>query len=787
DKDPVSSSEDFDFAVAASDLHSHGTAAKIVAFRRLGSNSNAKDKLRQTAKATYVVALEGLYRIKINKTKKNDPFLSASVTAYEDPDSDTPELSSLSESLKAAGTELTDFLATLQLPNQVLRQLRKTIDEAPATKLADLLASMIDLSIDEKLELLAMAENRVERVTKVIELVTRQVQVLKISQKIQSTVENKLGKQQREYILRQQLEAIKKELGESDGSGDGDNDSDPELSSLKQKLQSITLPEDAAKATTRELGRLKRMPPNMPEHQIIRNYLEWMSELPWTLGSGASAIDVEKARMQLDADHFGMAGVKKRVLEYLAVGKLKKDLKGPILCLLGPPGVGKTSLGKSIAAALGRKFHRISLGGVRDEAEIRGHRRTYIGALPGMIIQGMRKCGVNDPVFLLDEIDKLTRDNRGDPSAALLEVLDPEQNSTFTDHYLSVPFDLSKVLFIATANDAETISAPLMDRMEVIQIPGYTFPEKLAIAANHLVPKQLKVHGLTDKLVTFPDAALMKIATEYTRESGVRTLEREVASVCRHMAVTYAQAQERFASDGFNGIVTPQKVEEILGAPRFMEEVSEASRVPGVVTGLAWTSTGAGGLLVIEAMSISGGKGQVVLTGKLGDVIKESAQIAVSWVRANAGSGKLQLGGEEWRGRDVMEGVDVHIHFPAGAIPKDGPSAGITIVTALVSLFSGRPVRNHLAMTGEMTLRGQVQPVGGIKEKVLAAHRGGVKRVLLPERNRKDLDEIPRDVQSSMEICFVSRIEEALDLAFDGEPIWHGVSAGPRIHLDAKL
>ncbi|KAJ3114878.1 Lon protease-like protein 2 [Physocladia obscura] len=731
------SQSDEDLALDASRLAPFGVAARVVAFRSFTpSSAQKKNSKTQTATVSYLVALEGLYRIKIESVKKLDPFLVVAVTPFHD-----------KATLKSTGLELANLLSQLQLPPQAITQLRKTISDAPAPLLADLLASMIDLSTEEKIEILGSVDVT-DRVERVVELVVRQVQ----------------------------LEAIKKELGETT-SGDGaDSDTDPELSSLKAKLESLQMPEDASKATKRELARLARMPAQMPEHQIIRNYLEWMSEMPWNFGTGSDDIDVDKARLRLDADHFGMEGVKKRVLEYLAVGKLKKDLKGPILCLMGPPGVGKTSLGKSIANALGRKFHRISLGGVRDEAEIRGHRRTYIGALPGLIIQAMKKCGANDPVILLDEIDKVTRDSRGDPASALLEVLDPEQNSTFTDHYLNVPFDLSKVLFIATANDSETISAPLMDRMEVIQIHGYTFPEKLQIAASYLLPKQLKTHGLEPSLITIPDASLLKIATDYTRESGVRALEREIASVCRHLAVSYAQAQERHALDAFSGFVSPLRVQEILGAPKFVEEaIGEGLAAPGVVMGLAWTSDGAGGLLFIEAMRIRGGKGSLVLTGKLGDVIKESAQIGVSWVRANAarlglffGSGGDDGGNVVGDKRDIMEGIDVHIHFPAGATPKDGPSAGITIVTALVSLFSGRSVKSLVAMTGEISLRGKVHAVGGIKEKVLAAHRGGIKRVILPAQNKKDVDEIPSDVQKSIELCFVSKIDEVLELAFDG-------------------
>ncbi|KAJ3390921.1 hypothetical protein HDU84_006765 [Entophlyctis sp. JEL0112] len=762
-----------DFGADPAELFGYGVAARIVSFRRL--QQSAREKL------VYLVALEGVHRIRIDKALRADPVLNVAVTVFVEKEIRSSEMTTLSNALRTAGLELTELLSQLQLPAQALAHLKQTIADAPTHLLADLLASMIDLSQEEKLDLLACVDT-VKRVTRVVELVIRQIQVLKISQKIQTTVENNLGKQQREFILRQQLEAIKKELGESD-SGSGNSESDPDLAALKSKLDSLQLPEDAAKIVSRELGRMARMPTQMPEHQVIRSYLEWMSEMPWNIRTGSDDIDIEKARMQLDADHYGMDGVKKRILEYLAVGKLKRDLKGPILCLLGPPGVGKTSLGKSIATALGRKFHRISLGGVRDEAEIRGHRRTYIGALPGLIVQGLKKCGSNDPVILLDEIDKLTRDNRGDPSAALLEVLDPEQNSTFTDHYLNVSFDLSKVLFIATANDADTISAPLLDRMEVIQLPSYTFPEKLEIARSHLVPKQLKAHGLdvlqTHK-INITDQALQKIATEYTRESGVRGLDRCIAAVSRHLAVAYSRAGERFALDGFNGNVDARRVEEILGAPRFRstEEIRELG--VGVVAGLAWTPTGDGGVLVIEAVKVPSGstdahrRSNLVLTGKLGDVIKESAQLGVTWMRANSGRFGIDT--------DVLDGGDIHIHFPDGATPKDGPryissvvfsctqvnrSAGITIVVALVSLFTNRPVRKFVAMTGEMTLRGRVQPVGGIKEKILAAHRSGIQRVILPSKNRKDAAEIPEEVRKTIELCFVDRIEEVLEFAFD--------------------
>ncbi|KAI9349446.1 Lon protease C-terminal proteolytic domain-containing protein [Zopfochytrium polystomum] len=631
------------------------------------------------------------------------------------------------------------------------------LDSTPPGQLADLFASMIDLSLDEKLQILELVDSKT-RIKRTLELLTRQIQVLKISQKLQTTVENKLGQKQREFILRQQLDAIKKELGETE---EGEED---EVADLSKRIAEAKLPEEASKAADRELRRLKKMHSSLAEYQVIRTYLEWLSEVPWTR-STEDVIDISKARSQLNSDHYGLDKVKTRVLEFLAVRKLKADLKGPILCFVGPPGVGKTSLGRSIAAALGRKFYRISLGGVRDEAEIRGHRRTYIGALPGMIIQGLRRCGVRNPVFLLDEIDKLGRDVRGDPASALLEVLDPEQNSTFSDHYLNVPFDLSQVLFIATANDGEAIPAPLMDRMEVIRIPGYTFEEKLHIAKRYLLPKQLSGHGLPASQVEVPDEILSKIAVGYTREAGVRSLEREIGSVCRSLAVEYADAKEKSAPETFDGVLTEDRVEKFLGHQKFDDDVSERSAIPGVATGLAWTASGAGGLLFIEATQMPG-KGSLVLTGKLGDVIKESAQLGLTWVRANAqklGLSKAKV--------NIIDSTDIHIHFPAGAIPKDGPSAGITIVTALVSLFSGKPVADHLAMTGEMTLRGMVQPVGGIKEKVLAAHRGGIKKIILPFRNRKDLSDVPERVLQEIDFHFVKTADEVLVIAFDGQII----------------
>ncbi|RKO91429.1 Lon protease C-terminal proteolytic domain-containing protein [Blyttiomyces helicus] len=643
------------------------------------------------------------------------------------------------------------------------------LDSTPAGQLADLFTSVIDLSLEEKLQILETIDVKA-RISQALGLLTRQVQTLKISQKLQSTVESKIGTKQREFFLRQQLEAIKKELGDND---DGEED---EVGDLSRRILAAKLPIESHKSASRELTRLKRMNPSMAEYQVIRTYLEWLAELPWDRSTD-DVMDIARARAQLDGDHFGLEKVKSRILEYLAVRKLKADLKGPILCLLGPPGVGKTSLGKSIAKALGRKFHRIALGGVSDESEIRGHRRTYVGALPGVIIQGLRSCGVNNPVVLLDEIDKLGHDNRGDPSSALLEVLDPEQNSAFTDHYLNTAFDLSKVLFIATANDASTIPGPLMDRMELINIPGYTFDEKLHISRRYLLPKQIATHGLTPSDLVMTDDALNNVAVGYTREAGVRTLEREIAAVCRAVAVEHAEAKER------NTVVTDkdvtiEKVERILGPHRYEDDVAQRGSIPGVVMGLAWTASGAGGLLFIEATQMPG-HGVLHLTGKLGEVIRESADIGLTWVRANA----ERLGISHTPSGNLIENLDVHIHFPAGAVPKDGPSAGITIVTALVSLFTGQPVRERTAMTGEVSLRGHVLPVGGIKEKVLAAHRSGIRHIIIPHRNAKDLAEIPPKVRAEIDFTFARTVADVLVAAFGDR--WAHLVDRPAIKDDA--
>src|SRR5690606_33797961 len=546
----------------------------------------------------------------------------------------------------------------------------------------------------------------------------------------------------------QQLKAIKEELGEDEGD-QGD------LDGLEERIAKANLPSEADSVAKKQLKRLRSMQVGSAEYTVVRTYLDWILDLPWTTATEDN-MDIAEVRRVLDEDHYGLDKVKKRIVEYLAVRKLKKDKKGPILCLIGPPGVGKTSLGRSIARALGRKFHRISLGGVHDEAAIRGHRRTYVGALPGQVIQGMKKAGTVNPVFMLDEIDKIGHAFRGDPAAARREVLDPEQNDTFQDHYLEVPYDLSKVMFIATANVGDTIPPALKDRMEVIEIPGYTRKEKLDIARDHLVPKQLSEHGITPEQLVLEDACLEAIIDNHTREAGVRNLERQIASVVRGVAVKVADGEK-----GPWTLKTEDDVREFLGPPRFTSEVAERTAETGVATGLAWTAVG-GEILFIEATRMHG-TGKLQLTGQLGDVMKESAQAAMSYVRSHA----KQLGIPE----DFLEKSDIHIHIPAGAMPKDGPSAGVTMMTALVSLLTHIKVRHDVAMTGEITLRGRVLPVGGIKEKVLAAHRAGIKRIILPERNRVDLEEVPKEIIESLEFIFVSRMDQVLEYALESTPV----------------
>jgi ATP-dependent Lon protease len=611
--------------------------------------------------------------------------------------------------------------------------------------LADLIASTLSIPLVDKQNLLETLDvkGRLERANF---LLTKELTVLELGSKIQSQVREGIDKSQREYFLREQLKAIQKELGEKD-------ERTAEIEELRQRMAQAKLPPEAMKEGERELDRLAKMPPAAAEYTVSRTYLDWLIELPWSVHTEDN-LDISQAQKVLDEDHYDLEKVKKRILEYISVRKLKADMKGPILCFVGPPGTGKTSVGKSIAKALGRKFIRISLGGVRDEAEIRGHRRTYVGALPGRIIQGIRKSGSNNPVFMLDEIDKLGMDFRGDPSAALLEVLDPEQNYAFSDHYLDVAFDLSKVMFITTANILDPIPPALRDRMEVLDLLGYTEEEKFKIAKEFLVPKQVEAHGLSEKDIQFEEEALLRIALEYTREAGVRNLEREIAHICRGVARRVAEGH------GAPSIIKPDDVPSYLGPIKFFSEVAERTSEPGVATGLAWTPTG-GDILFVEATRMKGRKG-FSLTGQLGDVMKESAQAALSYVRARAKALKIP--------EDFFDHSDIHIHVPAGAIPKDGPSAGVTMFTAITSLLTGRPVRSDVAMTGEITLRGLVLPVGGIKEKVLAARRAGITTVILPGRNEKDLEEVPEQVKKDMKFHFVQRMDEVIRFALKEKP-----------------
>ena len=633
----------------------------------------------------------------------------------------------------------------IELLPQVPPELASAIDniESPGA-LADMVGGLIDIKPADK-QIILEALKVSDRLDRVIELLAHRVEVLKLSREIGEQTQGKLNKTQREYVLREQLRTIKKELGE--------DDTQSELDELRQAIIDAKMPEDVTKQANKELRRLEGMPEASTEHSMVRTYLDWLVSLPWSK-SDPENIEIAKAREILDADHYGLTKVKRRVLEYLAVRKLNSAGRSPILCFVGPPGVGKTSLGQSIARALGLKFVRSSLGGVHDEAEIRGHRRTYIGSMPGNIIQSLRKAGTRNPVFMLDEMDKLGVGFHGDPSAALLEVLDPEQNSTFADHYLDVPFDLSKVLFVATANVLENIPGPLRDRMEIIELPGYTQDEKLAIATRYLVQRQLTANGLTDANASISQAAIAEVIDGYTREAGVRNLERDIGALLRHAAMRIAEGTaESVAIDAVD-------VPIILGPRRFENETKLRTSVPGVATGLAWTPVG-GDILFIEA-SLVPGKGQLILTGQLGDVMKESAQAAVSLAKM-----RLDKLGVE---RSVLEVNDLHIHLPAGAIPKDGPSAGVAMFLAVASLLSGRTVRHDIAMTGEISLRGLVLPIGGVKEKTLAALRAGINTVLLPSRNKKDLEEIPEHARKQLTFVWLDNIDDALAAAFDAPP-----------------
>ena len=709
------------------DLHPIGTASHIHKMFKLPDGS-----LR--------IIVQGVTRVRLDEVLAARPYLRARVTELPEVvgDKDKLEIDALQRNIK---TNFQQIVSLSPLMSDDLQTLAINITEPG--RLADFIASSLGtINTDVKQEVLATLDVRA-RLDLLNRLLIKELEVLELGSKIQSQVQSEVGKNQRDYFLREQLKAIQKELGEGD-------DQTREIDELRDKIEAAGLPDVVKKEALRELDRLSKMPPAAAEFTVARTYLDWIVALPWSKRTD-EVIDLVHTKEVLDHEHSGLDKLKDRILEYLAVRKLNPALKGPILCFVGPPGVGKTSLARSIATSLERKFVRISLGGVRDEAEIRGHRRTYIGALPGQIIQGLRRAESKNPVFILDEVDKLGSDFRGDPSSALLEVLDPEQNNTFRDHYLDVPFDLSEVLFITTANVLDTIPGPLRDRMEVLELAGYTEEEKLAIAREHLVGKQVQNHGLTPKQVVFTDAALRAVIRGYTREAGVRNLEREIGAICRKTARRRAEGDEAKVR------VTPELVSELLGAPRYLEEeVEQRTKQPGVATGMAWTPVG-GEVLFVEASRMAGGS-SLTLTGQLGDVMKESARAALSWVRAHA---------TEWNiDPEFFKASEIHLHVPSGAIPKDGPSAGVTMVTALVSTLSRRAVRGDVSMTGEITLSGKVLPVGGIKEKVLAAKRAGIKEVILPKQNEKNVKEdLNEELRRGLTIHLVSTIDEALLLA----------------------
>jgi ATP-dependent Lon protease len=697
---------------------------------------------------TLRLVVQGLTRFRIGDVLQEAPFLRARIQRIDD---EAPSTAALEvEALARTATGLFQKVVSLSptLPDELASILGAA--ESPSA-LADLIAGSLPTLPTALRQEILETTSVAERLQRLVAALTKEVEVLELGSKIQSEAQSEMSKTQREYYLREQMKAIQKELGDAD-------DRTQEIDALREKIEAAGMTEEAKKEALRELDRLSKMPPAAAEYTVARTYIDWLVTMPWQQET-ADNVDIGPARTILDEDHEGLEKIKERILEYLAVKKIRPAGKDPILCFVGPPGVGKTSLGRSIARALGRKFHRISLGGMRDEAEIRGHRRTYIGALPGQIIQGLRRAGTKNPVFMLDEIDKLGMDFRGDPASALLEVLDPEQNVSFRDHYLDVAFDLSRVLFVTTANVLDTVPPALRDRMEIIPLAGYTEEEKIAIAQRHLVPKEAREHGLdAAKDIEFTPEALRLLARGYTREAGVRNLEREIASVCRKVARRRAEGQTDSAR------ITPDVVTSFLGVPRFeLEEVEERTRVPGVAIGLAWTPVG-GDVLVIEATRMQG-KRTLTLTGQLGDVMKESVQAALSWVRSHAG--ELEIAPDFW------ETSDIHVHVPAGAIPKDGPSAGVTMTTALVSLLSGRRVRRGLAMTGEVSLAGRVLPVGGIKEKVLAAHRAGIRTLVIPARNAKNLmEDVPSRVRDQMTVHLADSVSDVLKHALEDIPSW---------------
>ncbi len=680
---------------------------------------------------------QGIARCRIKKFVASEPYMLASVELIEE---DIQEDSRTLAYMRGVANNFLKIIDASESFSEELKVVVMNIDDPG--RLADLIATNLDVEVAEKQKMLEEKSPR-KRLQMLSKVVMRELDVLELGQKLQTRVRKSIDKDQREYYLRQQLKAIQRELGEVD-------EGSVELDDLRERIEAADFPEKVQVAADRELDRLARMSPGASEYTVSKTYLDWLLDLPWNESSG-DKLNLKRAETILDRDHYGLDDVKERIIQYLAVRKLKDNHRGPILCLAGPPGVGKTSLGRSIAEAVGRKFFRFSLGGMRDEAEIRGHRRTYVGSMPGRIINGIKECGTNNPVFMLDEIDKLGQDFRGDPASALLEVLDPEQNCDFTDHYLNLQFDLSKVMFITTANMLDTIPRPLLDRMEVIQLPGYTNLEKLQIAKRYLMPRQIEENGLSGKFIRFTDAGLMAIVEDHTREAGVRNLEREIGTVCRKVATDVAKGKKKRQVIGSNNL------EDYLGSPSYSGDRLRRHLKVGVVTGLAWTQVG-GRILYIEGLSMPGGRGQLRLTGQVGSVMQESASAAYSYLRNRFGARKEY--------EEFFTGRDVHIHLPAGAVPKDGPSAGIAMASVLLSLLAGKPLGRRTAMTGEMTLTGAVLPIGGLLEKVLAAHRVGIRRIIIPEANKSDLEVIPEEVREAIEFVPVSNVDEVFDIIF---------------------
>jgi ATP-dependent Lon protease len=727
---------------------------------RVGTVANVH-RLFKAPDETITLIMQGIRRIRIDEYTAEQPYLMARVRESPEATNETVEVQALQRSIIDTFRRLSELLPAV--PEELMTMATNIEDPL---QLAYSIAAHVRMDLENAQQLLELDDTR-EKLHFLLAMLTKELEVVELGRKIQSDAKSEVEKTQREYFLREQLKAIQRELGEA-------SEQQMEVEEFRQKIEAAGMPEEAEKEARRELDRLSKIPVAAAEYGVIRTYLDWLTSLPWDTETDDN-LDIGHAREVLDEDHYDLDEIKERILEYLAVRKLKEERKeereteevtdyirrereGVILCFVGPPGTGKTSLGQSIARALGRKFVRQSLGGLRDEAEIRGHRRTYIGALPGRIVQALRRVGTRNPIFMLDEVDKIGKDFRGDPAAALLEVLDPEQNREFRDHYLDVPFDLSRVMFITTGNLLDPIPSPLRDRMEILKLSGYTEREKIRIAQGYLIPRQRRENALLQDEISFTDEALQKIICEYTREAGVRNLEREIGRVCRKVATAIAES-----GDEKEILVTPDDIPEYLGQPRFFPETALRTRIPGVATGLGWTPTG-GDIQFFEATRMPGKK-EFKVTGRLGDVMKESAQAALSYVRSKAEELHIP--------EDFFEDVDIHLHVPAGAIPKDGPSAGVTIATALVSLLTGRKVRPDVGMTGEITLRGQILPVGGIKEKVLAAHRAGLKKVILPEQNEKDLEDVPDEVRENLEFKLVGRVDEVFDTALEPDSQEH--------------